>query len=312
MTRYKKAKRYLVYIIARIFLSFLSLFPLRLSLRIGALIGALAKYVAHKPRNTARKQIQESLAYSPSEADTTVHNLFKNCGLLAVEMACLPKIYKDIQNYVFVEDEDLEAVRRGLSMNRGAVIVSAHIGNWELLAQRMVAANMPSTVLARLNPNPYLGKWIVEQRQKSGLEVIDRQDAKAARRVLAALKKNRIVGFLIDQDTKVKSSFVPFFGREASTPVGAAQFALRNESPTFFMYTFREAKGHRIFVQPVPLEPYLGMHREDGIRLLTAHFTGLIENAVREHPDQWMWFHERWKTQPLPEPAVQGKAQESA
>jgi len=247
------------------------------------------------------------MSYSESEASDIVQQLFRNCGLLAVEMACLSKIYRQIQNYVRVDESDLTVLKNELLKNRGAVIVSAHIGNWELLAQRMVAADIPSSVLARMNPNPYLGKWIVEQRQRSGLEVIDRQDPKAARKVFAALKKNRIVGFLIDQDTKVKSDFVPFFGRQASTPRGAAQFALRNDTPTFFMYSCREVKGHRIKVQPVSLKPYFTMPREDGIRALTGDLTVLIENAVREHPDQWMWFHERWKTQPLPEAVVQGK-----
>ena len=307
MTPYKKVKRYSVYVIARIFLSFLSLFPLNFALSIGSFIGSMVSYVALRPRRIALQQLQESMSYSESEAVTVVHRLFRNCGRLAVEMACLTKIYKQIQNYVHVDESDLTAVRNELSKNGGAVIVSAHIGNWELLAQRMVSAKMPSTVLARMNPNPYLGKWVVEQRQRSGLEVIDRQDPKAARRVLAALKKNRIVGFLIDQDTKVKSTFVPFFGRQASTPVGAAQFALRNETPTFFMYSCREPKGHRIKVQPVCLKPYLAMSREEGIRALTGDLTVLIENAVREHPDQWMWIHERWKTQPLPEAVDQGK-----
>ena len=311
MTPYKRAKRYLVYIIARIFLFFLTLVPFRFSLLLGEIIGLAAHLVAVKPRQIATKQLQERMLYDKLQASKAVRRLFRNCGLLAVEMAFLPKIYKRLKEYVTIDDSDLADIRNELSKNRGVVIVSAHLGNWELLAQRMVVEQMPSTVLARLNPNQYLGEWIVEQRERAGLEVIDRQDSNAARRVLAALKKNRIVGFLIDQDTRVKSAFVPFFGSKASTPVGAAQFALRNSTPTFFMYTCRQEKGHRIFVQPVSLAPFLEMTREEGIIAMTRYLTELIEKAVREHPDQWMWFHERWKTQPLPQTAVKGKAQEA-
>ena len=117
--------------------------------------------------------------------------------------------------------------------------------------------------------------------------------------LLAALKKNHLVGFLIDQDTRVQSRHVPFFGRLASTPIGAAQCALRQDIPVFAMFMQRKDDKHQISVQEIPLEQFKARPKEEGITALTAEMTKHIEQAVREHPSQWMWFHERWKTQAL-------------
>ena len=212
-----------------------------------------------------------------------------------------------LNSYVHLNPEDQEKINQALEEKKGAIIVSAHLGNWELLAQRMVSAGFPSSTLARLNPNPYLGKWIVRQRARFGLNVIDRSEANAARRVLTALNENHLVGFLIDQDTRVQSKHVPFFGRPASTPIGAAQFALRKDIPVFTAFMSREKKGHRITLRRIPLEEFKSQSKDDAILSLTAEMTADIEKAVRESPEQWMWFHERWKTPLLLSDAQKGK-----
>ena len=125
MTPYKKVKRYSVFVIARIFLSFLSLFPLDLALSIGSLVGSIVNYVALRPRRIALRQLQESMSYSESEAVTVVHRLFRNCGRLAVEMACLTKIYKQIQsseikdpNLIVNQEKPKKKTKKELAMEK--------------------------------------------------------------------------------------------------------------------------------------------------------------------------------------------------
>ena len=299
MSPRKKLKRWLVYILARSLIGLWNLLPLGLALSMGRLLGRLGYYVASGPRNRAQRQMVSALEIDETKAKEITQALFVHCGMLAVELAMLPRIHPNLVDYVQFSEIDKGLLAKALEKRRGVIIVSAHLGNWELLAQRMVAAGFASSTLARLNPNPYLGQWIVQQRASFGLNVIDRSDPGAARSVLSALKQNHLVGFLIDQDTRVQSRHVPFFGRPASTPIGAAQFALRQDIPVFAMFMQREQGKHRISVQEIGLEKYKSRSKEEGIKALTAEMTKHIENAVREHPSEWMWFHERWKTQAL-------------
>jgi len=296
---YKRIKRWCVYVLARVLIGLWNILPFTFALWVGRQLGRFSFYLAKGPRIRAQEQMTESLKLNPEDACRETKALFEHCGMLSVELAMLPRLHPRLTEYVFFSDEDQSVVARALEEGKGAVIVSAHIGNWELLAQRMVEAGFSSSTLARLSPNPYLGKWIVRQRSRFGLNVIDRSEAKAARSVLAAFKKNHMVGFLIDQDTRVESMHVPFFGRLASTPVGAAQFALRRDIPVFSMFALREKTGLRIIVKKIHTNQFRTMPSKEGIKALTAEMTKHIERVVREYPSQWMWFHERWKTQPL-------------
>jgi KDO2-lipid IV(A) lauroyltransferase len=292
----KRIKRYLVYALARCLIAAWCLLPLNFALLLGRGLGRVAFYVAGPPRRRAITQMMSALMIDKAEAQSKTKNLFEHCGMLAVELAMLPRLHNHLIEYVQLDQEDELALAKALSNEKGAIVVSAHLGNWELLAQRFVVAGFGCSTLARLNPNPYLGRWIVEQRARFGLDVIDRSDAAAARRVLTAFKKNHLVGFLIDQDTKVASVHVPFFGRMASTPTGAAQFALRKGVPVFAVFAHRQARGHRLTVTQILTDVLPEADEQARIRALTAEMTKHIEAAVRDHPDQWMWFHERWKT----------------
>ena len=240
--------------------------------------------------------MMEALSIEAPEAKRKVNSLFEHCGMLAVELAMLPRLQGRLADYVQLKEEDRKTLSQALEAEKGAIIVSAHLGNWELLAQRMVIAGFGSSTLARLNPNPYLGRWIVQQRSRFGLTVIDRSESGAARKVLGALKNNHLFGFLIYQDTRVESVHVPFFGRLASTPSGAAQFALRKNIPVFAVFCHRVGSGHEISLSRISTEDLPGETDNARIKALTAEMTKHIENAIRAHPSQWMWFHERWKT----------------
>ena len=296
----KRLKRWLVYVLARGVIGLWNILPFPFAFWLGKILGRVGFYCVLGPRARAQKQMAEALNLTPRESRRCTKELFEHCGMLAVELAMLPRLHSRLTEYVYFSKEDESEVAAALKKGKGAVVVSAHLGNWELLAQRMVVAGFSSSTLARLNPNPYLGHWIVRQRASFGLNVIDRSETNAARRVLGAFKKNHLVGFLIDQDTRVQSTHVPFFGRLASTPIGAAQFALRRNIPVFAMFVHRENRRHRIVMKTIPVEEFHEKPEPDQIKALTAEMTRHIELAVREHPSQWMWFHERWKTQALP------------
>jgi len=178
--------------------------------------------------------------------------------------------------------------------------MTAHCGNWEMLNAWLGAVDIPMTVAVRDIYDPRLDRMATVLRERFGAEVVARSSA-AGRRLLAALAHNRVIGLVIDQDIRdIQGVFVPFFGKPAWTPSGAASLALHRQCPVVQAFSHRLPDGsHRIEVHP-PLPLPASGSRDERITELTAAATAAIERQVRSHPAQWVWMHRRWRTQPPP------------
>jgi KDO2-lipid IV(A) lauroyltransferase len=177
------------------------------------------------------------------------------------------------------------------------LFVSGHVGNWELLARRVALAGYPCQTIAKETTDPRLTRLVERFRAAGKLKSIWRGQDGAAKAMLKALKGGEILGMLIDQDTKVQSVHVPFFGHPASTPRAAADLALRTGAAVVVGFCQRQADGrYRVAMKQV--EPESTGDREADAVALTAKMTWEIEQAIRRAPAQWVWMHRRWKTQP--------------
>jgi len=175
------------------------------------------------------------------------------------------------------------------------IAITGHVGNWELLAAEMAQRGYPATVVARRVKDERFQALVGELRHENGLVVLDRDSPSFVQDVRAELEKNRIVALLIDQDTRGAGVWVPFFGRPARTPPGAAVLALRKQAAVIAIFIERRPNGgHRITVQPI--EPVEGGSR-DRVIALTARMTEAIEAQIRHNPVEWVWWHERWRHQ---------------
>ena len=190
----------------------------------------------------------------------------------------------------------LDHVRTALDRDGRGLVLSAHLGNWELLTLAPALTGLPLTVVARALDLPSLHAWADRLRRTTGVEVIDKRHA--LRPVLEALKRGRLVGVLLDQNASRREGvFVPFFGRLASTSRSIAVLALRTRTPIIPVFARRLAPGrHEITIHPELPLPTAG--DEGAIRTLTASCTAAIEAAIRATPDQWLWCHDRWRTRP--------------
>lgn len=193
--------------------------------------------------------------------------------------------------------EGLHYLRGVMDTHGSALIVTAHLGNWELLSAAHHLAGFPLTVVVRPLDSRWLNALAERLRRKMGVEVIDKREA--ARPVLRALNQGRIVGILLDQNASRREGvFVPFFGRLASTSRSASVLAVRRGTPIVPIFITRETDGrHRVTVRP-PLWPPSTGAGDDAIGDLTARCTAEIEAAIREAPEQWLWVHNRWRTRP--------------
>jgi KDO2-lipid IV(A) lauroyltransferase len=209
----------------------------------------------------------------------------------------------------YVRVEGAEALDAGLAKGRGVLAIAGHAGNWELLAATIAARGYPLTVVARRVNDRRFDALITDFRRGMGIEVLPRDDPDFLRAVRGALRRNRVVALLIDQDTHAAGIFVPFFGRPAHTQAGAAILALRARAAVATAFIERRPEGgHLVRLTALPVvEP----RTREGVATLTARFTAAIEAQIRRAPAEWVWWHERWRRQ-VTEPRAARRPRRSA
>ena len=196
------------------------------------------------------------------------------------------------------EVRGLEHLERALAGGRGAILLSGHVGNIELYGA-FLAQRAPVDFVVRALSNPRVEALLSRQRTAAGVGQISA--AIGTRRVYRALRENRCVAMLADQDARRHGVFMPFLGTPASTALGPARIALATRAPIVTGFGFRRPDGrHELEVQP-PLgdDPDAGDPRAPGAaERLTALHVARLERWVRARPESWFWLHRRWKTAP--------------
>lgn len=198
-----------------------------------------------------------------------------------------------------------EALNDAIARGGGAILISGHLGNWEVAAAAMAARGVPMDVAAHLQKNPLFYRHLVGLRNRLGLTVIVKNEA--FRLVPRALANGRVVALIADQNIRKRGVFVDFFGEEAATAKGPALFALRSGAPMFLGVALREPgypskpgypSRYRVIIEPIPAPE--GARGEASIRELTQKHVSGLEALIREAPEQYFWQHRRWKTRPEP------------
>lgn len=221
---------------------------------------------------------------------------FRHLGVTAVE-CCRLFFGAPGELLARVRMEGAEHVRAAMAAGRGVLYLTAHFGNWELLAAAHALAGFPASVVIRPLDNPFLEAHLLRGRTRSRVGLIPKREA--VRGVRAALARGECVGILLDQDAGREGVFVPFFGQPAATSRSLAVLALKTRAPVVPAFIRRLPNGdHHITLGPVIPLVSTGQ-REPDVEAATTRFTEAIERHVRAHPEQWFWVHRRWKTQPV-------------
>ena len=262
--------------------------------------GRIARLV-YKPLGIRGGVVERQIAAAfPGQSPEAVASLagrsYESLGRTSIETATMPGTSaKEILERV-ERVEGWEFVERGLAQGTGVILVTGHLGNWELGGAYFAARGVPIDVVARGMANPIFEAYVNRTRRKIGMEVIHDKDA--VRRTPRSLRDNRCVAFVSDHDALgLASTFVPFFGRPAKTPRGPAVFALRFAVPVLFVAIVRERSGkYAVLIEPVPVHPT--GDREADIDAIVLAYTQMLERYVRQYPDQYFWQHRRWRRQP--------------
>jgi KDO2-lipid IV(A) lauroyltransferase len=272
------------------------LLPYTTGQSLGKILGGWTYYVLKKERDKAVKHIKTAFTkeFTDGQAEDIARACFEHLGMCLFEVFKLPvMVKKGIGNYVTAEG--LENVIKAKDLNRGVILITGHIGNWELLGSYLARKGSMFTVIARENSNPHLSRLQQYYRDAAGFKTILRGGISTVKESIRILKRGELLGMLVDQHTRVDSVRVPFFGMPAYTPVGPFTFAMRTGSPIIFTTIHRLPDGKHRAMFSEPLELVVTDNKERDLEMNAGIVNRLYEDTIRKYPSQWVWMHRRWR-----------------
>lgn len=268
--------------------------------RLGRALGSYGYAVGGDHRRTALRNLRQAFGDELPEARCReiARGVFQHLVSLFLEaMRFSMMSLEERDRFCPVEGEEHFAA--ALAQGNGAVIATAHLGNWELGALHMIGRGHPLLPLSRLPSNPRLARKVAELRTKEGFEVI--QIHEGTRGVLRALRQNMLVPVLPDRFARGRGVPVPFFGRDAHVWPTAALLAQRANCPILPAYTLRQPDGRYLCRILPPVELQVTDDRDADLRVNTARTMAILEQQVREFPEQYTWTYDLWREPPPPD-----------
>jgi Kdo2-lipid IVA lauroyltransferase/acyltransferase len=276
---------------------FLRLFPLRIVQRVGAAAGEFVGMTLGYRRSVTMDNLRNAF---PDKNDDALRSImrgaFRNVGIALFEFVYFPRLNAAAINEL-VQIGNSELVQEVYARGKGIILLTAHFGNWELLAQSVPArTGIPVHVIVKNQANRRVNRRINEWRTMLGNIAVPMEIS--VRELLKALREKKAIGMVGDQTAAKESDSVPFFGRNVPTFEGPAMFSLKTRAPLLVGFAVRQPNGtYRAEFQEIRSDDLMAYTPENVLELTKRHVSAL-EAVVRAHPDQWLWMHKRWKHVP--------------
>ncbi len=297
-------KDWLEYAAVWLLLKGLGLLPRPLARRLAAEVTGILYALLPKLRKTAETNLHIAFPeLTEAERDAVIRKMVRNLGWMAAEFARFPKYSKENIEEIVVLDGN-ENFLEGRKLGKGVLILTGHIGAWELSSFAHALYGYPLHFMARPLDNQRIDALVNSYRCASGNRTIFKNES--ARVMLKILKDAGTIGVLADQNTMPDEAvFVDFFGKLASTTTGIARVALHTDAAVVPGYAvWDESIGkYRLRFEPA-MELIRTGDVERDVRENTQRFTKVLEDIIRKYPDQWVWVHGRWSVRPKGEPPV--------
>ena len=301
MSKRKKIRRKIrysfVYRFVQLLIFISNLVPRKLWLKFCGVLGRIAYLFV---KNTRRRVVKHlSIAFpekTPPQVKKLSRRVFEFLGKNAGEMlrATRVKTLSDLES--FLVTEGLDNYERAIKKGKGVIFLTCHLGAFDLQVSNMALRGLNPNIIGTPLKDARLNELLWDYRNMHGAIAIER--GRETFRLIKVLKSGGSVALLIDQDTKVKSRFVNFFGKPAATPVGATVLAMKTGAavvPTY-VYLGKDWKQHMHILPEIPIKTS-GDDEADMV-YNTQVLTNFIEDIIRKYPEQWVWMHKRWKTKP--------------
>lgn len=279
---------FIQYIICRFFIFILLLFPEKLRFKFGNFLGALAYKFIKKRRETAYYNLK--LAF-PEKNDAELEEISKKSFKIMIKAFLCTLWFNDyLKNPENMKIENSEQIKKIYSKDRGLIVATMHFGNME--ASIKAADGYDVVTVAKMQRNPYINEYMMKNRNKySKMEVIEK-DKNTSRKLLKKIEEKKI--FALFSDHRDKGAMVNFFAKEAKAPTGAVSMALKFNIPLVLVYnTLNEDNTTTVYVgEEIILEKTDNF--KESVQKGTQTLINEIEKVIKKHPEQWMWFHDRW------------------
>lgn len=285
----------IIYRLIRVAIHMMAGLPYPITQGMGNALGVLGYLLPMERKAVALENIRHSFkTMTGYESKRLLQKVYQHFGRMFLETSCILKLTShNLDRYVIFENR--ESLNHALSKGKGVFILTAHFGNWEVMAAAVTIRWGKTAVIARPADFAPLDRMVNELRSWHGAQIIPKQ--RAMKPILQALKQNLIVGILLDQNVDwYEGVFVPFLGRWACTNKGLALITARTGTPVVPAFAVRAEDGRYRIVFEEELSLHNTGDKTADVEENTEIFTRMIERYVLKHPDHWFWFHKRWKT----------------
>ncbi len=292
------------FVVVWVFVYSMRLLPRGLARMIGAAIGAIAFRVLGRLRRVGIRNLELAFPEMTAEERKAILRWeYRNLGFLLAEFCKMPD-YTAVTASRFIHYKGLENYLAARERGKGVLVLTGHLGAWELSSFYHSLMGMPMGMVIRRLDNPLVDAFVNRIRCLRGNRVIHKDDF--ARGLIASMRAGETVGILMDTNmTPPQGVFVPFFGVQACTASGMARIAAKTGAavvPGFLLWEKSERKYVLHFGEELEVV-HTGDSEQDAL-VNTATFTAAIEAYVRQYPEQWLWVHRRWKTRPAGEMGI--------
>jgi len=269
--------------------------PRNLAIALGSATGAAGRLFQPRRVTIARDNLRQALPEIPdAEREDILKKNFRHLGISFIEMLRLDLFsgQRDMDRYFSFEG--LENLHEAISLGRGCIMLSGHVGFWEAGAFFLPQLGVKTAFVAKPMRNQLVDAYFCRMRSAFGCYQVSSR--KGARRIIKALQNNHMVGILMDQHTTPKTSVrVPFFGRPAYTTPVVAQIAMKLQTPVLPSFVYRTADNrYRVRFEPLIILDAGEMNDADVLHN-TTYLTDRIEQGIRREISQWFWVHRRWR-----------------
>ncbi|MEA2012814.1 MAG: lysophospholipid acyltransferase family protein [Verrucomicrobiota bacterium] len=281
-----------------ILLYFIALLPVNISILFGRFTGWSLEYLFCFRKKVIEEHLDIAFGKekSPAELLELRHKIYRHFGLLLIEFLRLPNRAEQMEGLTTIHNLDL--LKKNQNEGKGVFMLFGHFGHWELAGIALGQNGIKTSPIVK-EMKTSAGEYFLKRlRSDNAIETIPRRNS--VRKIIKTLEEASVTFFLDQNMTEDEGIFVDFFNKPACTMSGLAILSTRTQAPVLPLFSYRDKdlKHHHIVIgDPIKWEE-ISDDRTENIKHNTQRYTKIIEDIIRKHPDQWIWMHKRWKTQP--------------
>ena len=259
--------------------------------QVGWLLGSVAFSLLRIRRAVTLSNLGAALNLNAGEARAMGLRVYRHLAVGGFELMRAPSLTRGRARELLAGD-GLKQIEEHIARGKGLLVLTAHLGHWDLLACASARAGLPLSVITRQIKAGWLDRFWTLLRRSCGVRLLPHQGS--AGRIISLLRRGEVLGFVLDQH-QPGGLPVPFFGRPAATADSLARLARATDCPVVPAFLVRAAGGRYRLEAGEPIATRCSANKERDILEATCKYSQAIEDAVRRTPEQWLWLHRRWK-----------------